>query len=74
LAVSLLQFLSCVRQLWQENRDGRLSAAAATAAVIADNLPGGCTDNQVIFQTIYKWLSHALWVSFVCKKVACECG
>jgi hypothetical protein len=41
LPPSLLQQL---HQLWQENRDGGLAAAAA---VIADNLPGGWTDKQV---------------------------
>jgi hypothetical protein len=41
---SLLQQL---HQLWQENRDGGIAAAAA---VIADNLPGGWTDKQVCMQ------------------------
>jgi hypothetical protein len=36
--------LTFVHQLWQENRDGSIAAAAA---VIADNLPGGWTDKQV---------------------------
>jgi hypothetical protein len=40
--------VSFVHQLWQENRDGGLAAAAA---VIADNLPGGWTDKQVCCET-----------------------
>jgi hypothetical protein len=57
VVILLLQFI-CVHQLWLENRDGGLAAAAT---VIADNLPGGWTDKQVCM--LANWFADTVYWS-----------